>query len=310
MDGARGQLLARPRFPLEQHGRAGGCGGGDHVQQLPDLRRVADDLALVPEGHHLAAQRLVLPAESRQLEGRGDGDLELVGAHGLRDVVHGAGLDRRDRVLDRSMPGEHDHGHLGPFLAQVFEELESGHARHPLVEDDEVEGLALEHTERLRDVRGPKGLVPHPEERVVEDRADRRVVVDVEDLGHAGSRLARMIKCGVGVPTLNSWTCSRAGRSPVAAVVRDKDSPSHTSRHSGSRSRCRYSGRTAEATQCAARGRCWHPVRRREMTIVQTRGSRRRPGAAAGRGRGRDAGAATEPGGPGCSRGRDVPVPP
>jgi hypothetical protein len=183
--------LPVPDSPCRRTVARVGGGGRDHVQHLPDLRRIADDLSLVAKCHHLAAERLVLPAEARELERRADGHLELVGPHRLGDVVHRAGLDGRDRVLDGAVPGEHDDRDVAPFLPEVLEELEPGHAGHPVVEDDEVERLPLQHAERFRDVGRAVRRMSHPEERVVEDRADRGIVVDEQDVRHREVRGCR-----------------------------------------------------------------------------------------------------------------------
>ena len=119
---AREQLLAGARLALEQHGRARRRGRRDGLQHATDRRAVADDLPLVPELHHLAAQPLVLAAQAHDLERLIDRELELLRPDGLRDVVDRAGLDRRDRVLDAAVAGQHDQRRLVPLLPAAARE--------------------------------------------------------------------------------------------------------------------------------------------------------------------------------------------
>ena len=122
---AREELLAGARFALEQHGRARRRGRRDRLQHAANRRAVADDLPLVAELHHLAAQPFVLAAQPHDLERLIDRELELLRADRLRDVVDRAGFDRRDRVLDAAVAGQHDQRRLVSLLPQQREEFEA-----------------------------------------------------------------------------------------------------------------------------------------------------------------------------------------
>ena len=145
---------------------------------------VADDLPLVPELHHLATQTLVLAAQAHDLERLVDRELELLRPHRLRDVVDRAGLDRRDRVLDAPVSGEHDQRRLVSLLPEQGEELEPGQPRHPIIGDDQVDRRVLQRLQRLRNVVRRHRLVPGALERVLEDQPDRWLVIEAENRCH------------------------------------------------------------------------------------------------------------------------------
>jgi hypothetical protein len=150
----------------------------------PDLEALADDHALVAELHHFAAQGVVLAAEPHDLERLGHGELELLRPHGLGDVVHRAGLDRGDGVLDRRVAREHDQGDVVPFLLQQLEELEPRQPGHPVVRDDQVDVSLGERLKRFRHAVRANGRVARPLERVLENEPDRGLIVHVQDGGH------------------------------------------------------------------------------------------------------------------------------
>jgi hypothetical protein len=184
VDGASEQLLARSRFPLEEN-RGAGRGGGRHGLEQPlDLDALADDRALAPELHHLAAQGVVLAAEPHDLECLSHGQLELLRPHWLGDVVHRAGLDRRDGVLDRRVAGEHDQRDVVALLLQQLEELEPRQPGHPIVRDDQVDVPLRERLERFGDAVRADGRMARPLERILENEPDRGLIVHVQDGGH------------------------------------------------------------------------------------------------------------------------------
>ena len=132
-------------------------------------------------------QRLVLALEPHVLERLVDRQLELLRAHGLRDVVDRPRLDRLHRVLDGRVAGEHDDRHVVPLALEHREELEPRDAGHPVVGDDQVDGIALEQVQRLGDVPGAECLVPGPPQRLLDDHAHGRLVVDVQNGRHASN---------------------------------------------------------------------------------------------------------------------------
>ena len=106
---------------------------------------------------------------------------QLVEVERLAQVVGGAGLDGPHRRLDGAVGRHDDDGRLRRDGAQAVEEVEPGEIGHPLIGEDEVEGLPGEALERvlaagrLGDVEAPlaeearhqlalRGLVVHHED--------------------------------------------------------------------------------------------------------------------------------------------------
>jgi hypothetical protein len=188
--GAREQLLARAALALQEHRGPRRRRGLHRLEDAPDGGRVADDLPLRAHRAHLAAQRLVLAPQPHVLERLLHRQLELLRPHGLGDVVDRAGLDGRDRVLDRRVPGEHDHRHVVPLALQHREELEPRDPGHAVVRDHQLHRRALHQVQRLAHVARRQRLVSGAAERVLEDQRDRGVVVDVQDGGHGAETIA------------------------------------------------------------------------------------------------------------------------
>src|SRR6185295_798954 len=69
---------------------------------------------------------------------------------------------------------------------QQREELEPRQPRHPVVGDDEIDLLSRQNLERFDDVAGADRPMAGALQRVVDQEADGRLVVDVEDCGHCG----------------------------------------------------------------------------------------------------------------------------
>ncbi len=149
VDRPREQLLARAALALQQHRGAGGRRHRHRLQDAAQRRALADDLPLVAELHHLAAQRLVLAAQPHELQRLVHRQPQLLGAHRLGDVVDRPGLDRRHRVLDARVAGEHDQRDVVPLALQQRQELQPGEPRHAVVGDDQVHPSAREHLQRL-----------------------------------------------------------------------------------------------------------------------------------------------------------------
>jgi hypothetical protein len=68
-------------------------------------------------------EMLVLALEPRLGDHVADLDQQLVVVPGLREIIVGARLQRIHRHLDRTIGGQHDHGGLVIFLAQLPENV-------------------------------------------------------------------------------------------------------------------------------------------------------------------------------------------
>ena len=185
------QLLARTRLALQQHRRARRRRHGNRLHQPPHHLAVADDLPLVPELHHLAAQRIVLATEAHQLQRLLHRQLQLLRTHWLRDVVHCAGLDACHRMLDRRVTGQHDQRHVVSFATQQRQELQAGQTRHPVVGNHQVDVAAGQHLQRLGHVASADRRVSGLLQRVFENQADTGFVIDIQDRGHARGAAGR-----------------------------------------------------------------------------------------------------------------------
>ncbi len=100
---------------------------GDVDDQVPEVQ----DLDLGLGFHAGAAQQ------------GADAGHELAGRERLDEVVVGAELEADDAVLDLTLGGEHDDGHVGGVADGAANALAGQLGEHE-VEDDEVEGVLLE----------------------------------------------------------------------------------------------------------------------------------------------------------------------
>src|SRR5258707_10910762 len=184
VNGSREGLLAGFVLPLEGDRCACGVGRAHRLQQAEDLRRFADDRALVAETGELATEEGVFAPKVHDLEGLRHRELQLLRAHRLRDVVDRPCLDRRDRMLDGRIAGEHDQRNRDAFFAQQLEKLEAREPRHPVVRDDEVDVMLGERPKCFRDRRRSYDGMPGALEGVLENEADGGLVVEIENGGH------------------------------------------------------------------------------------------------------------------------------
>ncbi len=186
MDRASEQLLASSRFALKKHRSARRRCHAHRLQRVPNGRRVADDPSLVAELHHFAAKRVVLAPQPDEFKRLIDRQLKLLRTHRLGDVVDRPRLDRRHRMLDARIAGEHDQRNVHSVATQKLEKLQAGESRHSVVRYDEVDAALGQYLEGLRHVRHGDRLVSGSLERVLEDQPDRRIVIDAEYRGHLG----------------------------------------------------------------------------------------------------------------------------
>ena len=119
-----------------------------------------------------------------------------------------------DRLTASSMaaevrvPGEQDALHVRPAFLHRAQELDAGHARHPVVRHDRLHGLALQDPDR----RDRVGRVEDPARRTaqhaVQRAADRLVVLDEEE---------RRLGPGPGLHLSLEMTCASITGGPLGA---------------------------------------------------------------------------------------------
>ena len=66
--------------------------------------------------------------------------------------------DARVEVLQRRQRGQHDDRRPGIAVAQVVDQIETVHARHRQIENDQVEDAGIELLHRLQPIAGDIGL--------------------------------------------------------------------------------------------------------------------------------------------------------
>ena len=142
MDGPGHQLLAGARLAPQEDGDVAGCHTADGLVDLLHPRVPAHEGAELP--HLLEPGLEVLDFLGQALhQKRPLGEQEqFVHVEGLGEVIVGAPLHRLDGGLHGAVGRHDDHLGVGPRLSDFPEEGEAVHARHPNVEEDQVEGLA------------------------------------------------------------------------------------------------------------------------------------------------------------------------
>src|SRR5260221_216387 len=172
---ARHQLLARARIARDEDGRLRLREAPDGAEDFLHRRRLAENLRrlLGLRGSLDLAQAFVERA-AHQLD-------RVVNVEGLGQVLEGAALERGHRALEVGICRHDDHGRGGQARAQLAHELEAGHARHADIAHHDLRGFLGELLERF--ARGAEGAVGDAlaGERLLEDPADRAVVVDDPD---------------------------------------------------------------------------------------------------------------------------------
>src|SRR5579875_275148 len=113
---------------------------------------------------------------------RPDTGEELVEGEGLDQVVVGPGVEPLHPVADRVPGGEDQDRGTVPHLPHPAADLNPVHQRQPKVEDHGIVTATQHHLQRLPTVVGKGDVVPLQAKRSVEGRAQRRIVVDDQDL--------------------------------------------------------------------------------------------------------------------------------
>lgn len=157
------------------------------------LRAPLDLCAL---GRNEAVQQKLLLLE--RLLGRdelldvGDTDAELAVVEGPRDVFVGARVERAVADLPLVRHRHHDDVGRGPVgVAEAADELDSVHARHTVVDDDQIDGVAERVFEALqRIVEGDHLQLLEAPQDASEDGEIGPVVVD-QDYVHACTFVSR-----------------------------------------------------------------------------------------------------------------------
>ena len=188
---ARDQLLAGPALAVDQDRRPARRRLDDQVEHLAHPRALADDLAeVVGVRLEVLAERAVLGDQPVLRQRVAQDDQHLVVLERLADVVEGAALHRRDRVLDRRVGGDHQHRQVVVDLLELVERGHAVHARHHHVDDRRVERHRPGQLEPLRRRRGQAHLVALARQQRLEDLPHDLLVVDDQNRGAGDGHLS------------------------------------------------------------------------------------------------------------------------
>gem|GEM_PF-2339635 len=181
VNGAGDHLLARSGGARDHHR---GLGGRHLLDQRVDAThrgRSADHRALRALLPQRVAKRRHLLQRRHLLDHAVDEDIQPRRIDGLLQEIVGALANGLDRGVDRSAPGEDDHGHVAELLANRAEQPQPVHAGHHQVGDHQI-GLPLQRApERLRAVRGLLHRVPPAAEELGQRLPRVRLVVSDEN---------------------------------------------------------------------------------------------------------------------------------
>jgi hypothetical protein len=181
MDRLRDQLLARPRFALDQHRRPAGRHLIDEPVDIEHGPGTADDLfELVAFGKRLA-QVLVLQPETGRLHRLSDQVTDLGIVERLRDVVESAGLHRGDRVLHGAEGRDHHDGQVGKSVADPAQQVQAVLVGKHHVQQQHVPARLLELGAAAVAIHRDLDVVAIGRKQIVEDLEYHRLVVDDQD---------------------------------------------------------------------------------------------------------------------------------
>jgi hypothetical protein len=169
------QLLARARFAGDQHGDDALAEAADGAEHVLHRRRLAENL------RHLRRRGLGLTLVQAFLDGATDQVDRLGHVEGLGQVVEGAALEGADGAVEVRIRRHDDHRQVAMPGLDLRQQLDARAAGHPDVGHQHLRRLVLERREHVARV----GEAAHREflarQRLLEDEADRLVVVDDPD---------------------------------------------------------------------------------------------------------------------------------
>jgi hypothetical protein len=171
MDGARRQLLAGAALAGDQDRGVGRRRLVDGLAELAHRGRRAD------QGLRLDAERAVLGAQARVLDGIAQRHEHALALQGLLEEVVGPQPGRLDRGGDVGVAAHHQDGHVVAALAHCPQHLDAVHLRHLDVEQHGIRQAVGDPRQRLRAAAGLLDAVPLVLEDHPEAVADRGLVV-------------------------------------------------------------------------------------------------------------------------------------
>ena len=175
---ARHQLLAGARFARDHDREVGRHQPGQRAVDLLHGRRTADQrqaLAL------LRRLRSALHRRRRRRQRAVHDRDQLVQVERLGQIFEGAALGGAHRGEQRRLRAHDDDAQIGPELADARHEVEAVLVGHHHVGDDELALAFLDPLPQRRGRARAADIVALPAQRLVQDGADRPVVVGDQD---------------------------------------------------------------------------------------------------------------------------------
>ena len=173
----RDQLLAGAGFPRDHHGEIGLHQPGEHAVDFLHRGRAADQRDRVELFGFLDRTRPLLGLRQRSPH---DAD-ELLEIERLRQIFISAALGRPHRGHERVLRAHDDDGKLRAQLLDARQKIERVLVGHHDVGDDEIAVTLADPAPERGGVAGRAHFIAGARQGLVEDGADRGVVVGQQD---------------------------------------------------------------------------------------------------------------------------------
>src|ERR1035441_6021553 len=148
VQGAGDQFLPGSALAGNQDRSARVFEAGDEAQDVLNAGGIADDAVQGGLGFGTFAEVKIFFDEANLVGHAAEEEAQFVErGKGLRNVVVGAELHGLDGGFDRSVAGHNGDFDAGMGALDLFQEFDSGHARHDHIGEDHVDGLFLEQGE-------------------------------------------------------------------------------------------------------------------------------------------------------------------
>jgi hypothetical protein len=143
VDGLGYELFSRSRFPRKKYITVPLRHFLNHLKDPIQCQAVPDHAFGRPLALKVTAKQDVLRLQTAALGGPLDDHPHFVGGERLGQVVIGPFLDGLDSTLNGGVSGDHNDHQGGLNLLQLLQKLDTIHAGHPDIADDNIEMLLL-----------------------------------------------------------------------------------------------------------------------------------------------------------------------
>ena len=178
---ARHQLLARAGLAEDHDGGVGRRHRRDQAVHRLHGRRTAYQHGRPLGRDHTVLQGNVLVLQHPLFRDLLENGLNLDQLARLGDVVKGAQAHGVDGRLHAGVAGHDDGFGMRRHLLQVFQDLDTGHARHAQIENRDVEAALLEHLHGGPAVRADRDFVADARQLRAHEFLERFLIVHEQD---------------------------------------------------------------------------------------------------------------------------------